>query len=155
MLKEVIFMDKTEAFIFILVIAIAVGGMYFIYSGTGEATRRMGVCEGGYTAQLTFSGLSQNYISEYKFRGLEGVIELVDIKENRAMFKVNNIITPYLALGESWIGDQIGIKVGKIDVRSVGVCLASAVPECVDYYWDIDTMQRECGQWASQADYMF
>jgi len=149
-------MKKLEAFIFIAVLLVAIGGLFYLYQGTGQAVRRLPACSGGYIIPyMSFSGLAPNYIEEFKFRGIEGVIELVDIKEEKAMFKVNGVMTPYLGLTESWIGETVGVKVGNIDSRSVGVCLASSVPECVDYYWDLNSRQRECGNWQSQTDYMF
>ncbi len=149
-------MKKLEAFIFVAVLIVAIGGLFFLYQGTGQAVRRLPACAGGFIIPyLSFSGLSPNYFAEYKFRGIQGNIELVDIKEGKAMFKVDGVMTPYLALAESWIGEQVGVKVGSIDARAVGICLASSVPECIDRYWDIDTRRRECGRWQSQADSLF
>lgn len=149
-------MKNIEALVFIVVIVIAIGGMYFAYSGAGQAVRRLPGCSGGYIIPyLGFGGLSAVQMHEFKFRGQTGIVELVGIREGKAMFKVNGVITPYIGLGEFWLGEEVGVKVGNIDSRSVGVCLASAVPECVDYYWDLDTRKRECGRWTTQAEELF
>ncbi|MBN1644930.1 hypothetical protein JW851_02740 [Candidatus Woesearchaeota archaeon] len=147
---------KLEALIFVAVLAVAIGGMYFAYYGTGQAVRRLPACVGGYVIpHLSFTGLSPNYLAEYKFRGIQGSVELIDIQDQKARFKVDGVMTDYIGLTEVWLGEQVGIKVGDISRNSVGICLASTVPECVDYYWDLDTRQKECGKWQSQADYIF
>ncbi len=149
-------MEKLEAVIFVAVLAVAIGGMYFAYFGTGQAIKRLPACNGGFIIpHMSFTGLSANYFAEYKFRGIEGTVELVDIKGPGARFNVDGVLTPYLELTNSWLGEQVGIKVGDISRNSVSVCLASTVPECVDYYWDLDTRKKECGQWTSQADSLF
>jgi hypothetical protein len=149
-------MRKLEALIFVAVLAVAIGGLYFAYYGTGQAIKRLPACNGGYIiAQMSFTGLAPNYFAEYKFRGIQGEIELVDIKGPGARFSVDGVLTHYLELTDSWIGEQVGIKVGDISRNSVSICLASTMPECVDYYWDLDTKKRECGQWTSQAESLF
>lgn len=149
-------MGKLEAVIFIAVIFIAMGGLYLAYSGTGQAIRKLPGCSGGYVIPyLGVSSMSASQAHDFQFRGLRGSVELVSVKERKAMFRVNGVSTPYIGLGEFWIGDEIGVKVGEINSRSVGVCLASGVPECVDYYWDLDSRQRECGRWTTQADELF
>lgn len=149
-------MDKLESVIFAAVLFFAVGGlMYMFTSGAGEATRMLKGCKGGDIMQLTFTGLNPNTIGEYQFRGLTGSIELLDIKDGKARFSVDGQYTPYLGFGDVWLGEQIGIKMSELSKRDVSFCLASTVPECSEYIWNIDSKQRECRRWASQADMMF
>lgn len=149
-------MDKLESVIFAVVLFFAVGGlMYMFTSGTGEATRMLKGCKGGDIMQLTFAGLNPNTIGEYQFRGMTGSVELLDIKDGKGRFSVDGQYTPYLGFGDVWLGEQIGIKMSELSKRDVSFCLASTIPECSEYIWNIDSKQRECRRWESQADLMF
>ncbi|MBD3361421.1 hypothetical protein GF358_01380 [Candidatus Woesearchaeota archaeon] len=147
---------RLEAVVFVAVLLVAIGGLYFAYSGTGQAVRQLSGCKGGYVIPyMSPSGLSASYSQDFQFRGIEGNVMLLDIKNRKAAFRVNGVETPYLGYGQTFIGEQVGIKVGDISSNHVGICLASTVPDCADYYWDIDTKSRECGQWTSQAEELF
>lgn len=149
-------MDKLESVIFGAVLLFAVGGLFYMHNfGAGEATKMLKGCKGGDVMQLSFTGLSPNTVGEYQFRGMKGVVELLDVKDGKARFSVDDKYTPYLGFGDVWLGEQVGIKVSELSKRDVSFCLASTLPECSEYIWNIDTRQRECRRWASQADLMF
>jgi len=147
-------MDKLESVIFAAVLFFAVSGLLYMYT-TGEATRTIKGCKGGDTMQLTFTGLNPNTLGAYQFRGMTGAVELLDIQEGKAKFNVDGTYTPYLGVGDVWLGEKIGVKMGDLSKRDVSFCLASTVPECAEYIWNIDAKERTCGRWSSQADEMF
>lgn len=148
-------MDKLEAIILIIVVLAAIIGLYYIYASTGEAVRRLPGCEGGYTMRLTTIGLSPTLSDEYHFRGIDGTIELVSLRGDKAKLLVDGVETPYLGFSQTWFGEKVAVQMSEVKSDSASFCLASNQPTCVDYVWNYDTKKRECRRWISQAETLY
>ena len=148
-------MDKLEAILLIIVVLAAVGGLYYIYAGTGEAIRTLPGCEGGFTMLLTGVGLNPTLSGPYHFRGVSGTVELLDIQSEKAKLLVDGVATPFLGFRQIWFGDKVAIRMSEVKRDSVSFCLASNAVECNEYVWNYDTKRRECRRWISQADSLY
>ena len=154
-------MEKLEAVVLIIVVIAGLAGVYYFFSaGSGQATRMLKGCEGDYTLQLRLGGAKQG--ADYRFKGISGYVELVDIKSGKAMLNLDGQSTGYLGFGEIYLGQQAGIKMSTVDRTTAAFCMASTVPECIKYEWISEekpdgsiTGSRVCVQEASSADLKF
>ena len=147
-------MEKLEAFVLIVVVLVGLGGMYyFLTAGTGEATRRLVGCEGDYTLQLRLGGARES--AEYRFKGISGTVQILDIEEGKAKLLVDGQETPFLGFQDIFLGKQAGIKMSKVGRTTASFCMASTVPECVGHTWDLEAKTRICSDIRSSADSKF
>jgi hypothetical protein len=154
-------MKKLEAIVLIVVVLAGLAGIYYFFSaGAGQATRMLKGCEGDYTLQLRIGGAKQG--ADYRFKGISGHVELLDIKGGKALLSLDGENTGYLGFGEVYLGKQAGIKMSSVDKTTSAFCMASTVEECVKYEWLAEelpdgsiTGSRVCVQYASSADMKF
>jgi len=147
-------MEKLEAFVLIVVVLVGLGGMYyFLTAGTGEATRRLVGCEGDYTLQLRLGGARES--ADYRFKGISGTVQILDIEEGKAKLLVDGQETPFLGFQDIFLGKQAGIKMSKVGRTTASFCMASTVPECVGHTWDLESKTRICSDIRSSADSKF
>ena len=154
-------MEKLEAIVLIIVILTGLAGVYYFFSaGSGQATRMLKGCEGDYTLQLRIGGDKQG--ADYRFKGIGGHVELLDIKDKKAMLSLDGQNSGYLGFGEVYLGQQAGIKMSSVDKTTAAFCMASTVPECIKYEWISEerpdgsiTGSRVCVQESSSADLKF
>jgi len=147
-------MEKLEAVILIIVVLVGLGGMYYFFTASsGEATRMLVGCEGDFTLQLRLGGARES--ADYRFKGISGTVQLLDIEENKAKLLLDGQETPYLEFQDIFLGKQAGIKMSKIGRTTVSFCMASTVPECVAYVWDLDAKTKICKEMRSSADSKF
>jgi hypothetical protein len=147
-------MEKLEATILILVVLVGLGGMYYFFTASsGGATRMLVGCEGDFTLQLRLGGARES--ADYRFKGIGGTVQILDIEESKAKFLLDGVETPYLGFQDVYLGQQAGIKMSKTGKTTVSFCMASTVPECVAYVWDLDAKTKICKEVRSSADYKF
>lgn len=154
-------MEKLEAVILLIVVLAGIAGLYYYFSASaGQATRMLKGCEGDYTLLLRLGGAKEG--AEYQFRGINGYVELVDIEDGKARLLLDGQDTGYLGFQEIFLGKQAGIKMSTVDRNTAAFCMASTVPECVEYKWVAEetpegdiTGGRVCVRYISSAEFKF
>ena len=154
-------MEKLEDVVLIAVVLAGVVGLYYFFSASaGEATRMLKGCEGDFTLMLRLGGAKES--SDYRFKGISGIVKLVDIEDNKARFLLDGQDSGYLGFGDAFLGQQAGIKMSTVDKTTAAFCMASTVPECMEYAWIAEespqggiTGSRVCVKYLSSADTKF